>query len=91
LVFDVAKVCIGNYFNGKTTIERFGRSGGLGGDLDEVWERMINNGIKGDKRVFESLDQDDFSKLQNDWNEAYGARAKKLPRPSTNQIRAGAS
>jgi hypothetical protein len=52
LVFGVAKVCIGNYFNGKTTIERFGRSGGLGGDLDEVWERMINNGIKGDKRIF---------------------------------------
>ena len=52
LVFDVAKVCIGNYFDGKTTIERFGRSGGWGADLDDVWERIVNSGIKGDKRIY---------------------------------------
>jgi hypothetical protein len=52
LVFDVAKVCYGNFFEGKTTIERFGRSGGWGADLDEVWERIVNSGIKGDKRIY---------------------------------------
>jgi hypothetical protein len=63
LVFDVAKVCIGNYFAGKTTIERFGRSGGFGGDLEDVWERIVNSGIKGDKRIYESLETKDFDKL----------------------------
>jgi hypothetical protein len=63
LVFDVAKVCIGNFFAGKTTIERFGRSGGWGGDLDAVWERMVNSGIKGDKRIYQTLEKEDFDVL----------------------------
>jgi hypothetical protein len=35
-----------NYFHGKTTMERYGRSGGVGQDLDAVQSRMLNSGIK---------------------------------------------
>jgi hypothetical protein len=56
----VAKVCISNYFEGKTTIERFGRSGGWGTDLDELWEKILNNGVKDDKRIQETMQKDDF-------------------------------
>jgi hypothetical protein len=63
LVYEVAKTCIGNYFDGKTTIERYGKSGGWGADLEDVWERIINSGIKNDNRLAGSMLEDEFDKL----------------------------
>ena len=72
LVFEVAKTCVGNYFAGKTTIERYGRSGGWSADLENVWERVIKSGIKNDVRHAASLKGEDFDKLVKDFAAIHG-------------------
>jgi hypothetical protein len=54
---------LGNYFAGKTTAERFGKSGGQGTDLEHVREMFVNSGIKGDSSLFSNLGNDEYSRL----------------------------
>ena len=62
-------------------MERFGRSGGLGADLDHVKERIVNSGIKNDKSLYSGLAQDDYQKLAEEYNSARERPSiKKLPR-----------
>jgi hypothetical protein len=46
----------GNYCNGKTTMERFGKSGGArGDDIEGIQARIINSGIENDNRIYSSM------------------------------------
>ena len=46
----------GNYCNGKTTMERFGKSGGArGDDIEGIQQRIISSGIKNDNRIYSSM------------------------------------
>jgi len=54
----------GNYCNGKTTMERFGKSGGArGDDIEGIQARIINSGIENDNRIYSSMAGPQFQRL----------------------------
>jgi hypothetical protein len=56
-----------NYMHGKTTVERLGRSGGQGADLDHVKENIIRSGIMNDDSIYSSLVKSDFDRLAEEY------------------------
>jgi len=44
-------------------MERFGRSGAGGNDLESVQQRVVNSGITGDNRLYSSMTGSEYEKL----------------------------
>jgi hypothetical protein len=44
-------------------MERFGRAGGGGNDVESVQQRVVNSGIQGDNRLYSSMTGSEYEKL----------------------------